>query len=471
MTPGFIFTGMNKQINLGHDPVLPLFMKYAIPSILGMFGMTIAGIVDGVIVGRFLGAEALAAVNITYPLASVAVGISLMMGVGGTTLAASALGAGRDHEAGNALSVTLSLIIGFSLLFTILFLVFIEPLIGILGGDQTLNSLVKSYAVPLIPFFLPFMLSIVLEGFIRVDGRPNFGMVCFLIGVVANIVLDLLFVAVFKWGLAGAALATGGSQILAFVPMLFHFILKKGRIHLQWPRFRSREIVRIIANGSSELANNSADGITRLVMNYVLIQQVGTLGVSAYSIVGYICSLAYVLYIGFASVLPPTVGYNHGRGDQKRMTAFFKLGIVSAFLVGIAAFAVLFFAGSSMARLFTGGDSSLQNLTAEISRWFSPALLLIGVNITISVYFTAIHKALKSALLALSGSLVMRLVFLFALPLLWGNRGIWLSVVFAQVVTLILSVIFLKDEQGKREQGKRGQPTIIPQKADALDPA
>ncbi len=441
---------MNKTIDLGKDPVKPLFFKYAVPSILGMFGMTVAGIVDGIIVGRFLGADALAAVNITYPLASIAVGISLMMGVGGTTLAASSLGSGKNREAGKILSLTVGSIVVVSTLFTAFFLIFIRQMINILGAAGSVEELVFQYSTALIPFFLPFMLSITLEGFIRVDGRPNFGMFCFLIGVVANIVFDLLFVGVFGWGLTGAAIATGGSQVLAFIPMLFHFILKRGRLRFVRGGLDFKVLGKMVSNGSSELVNNSADGITRLIFNYVLIQSIGTAGVAAYAVLSYFSSFAFVLFIGFGSVLPPVVGYNLGAGKLKRIKSFLNLGLISNGIVGIIAFFVLFFFGGEMVSLFIkGGDSTILNLSENISVLLAPALLFSGINITISIYFTAVHKALKSALLALSGSLVLQVLFLFLLPLFLGESGIWLSVVCAQGITMILSVVTLKNDKLK----------------------
>lgn len=431
-------------MDIGKEPVFKIFIKYAIPSIVGFFGMTIASVVDGIIVGRVVGSNALAAVNLTYPLAVFAVAVSLMISAGGTTLTAVYLGKGKEKEANNSFSITVALITAFSIFATVIFLIFINQLVVILGADEQLDTLVKSYALPLIPFFIFFMLTIVLEGFIRIEGRPNYGMKCLLAAVISNIILDLLFVAILKMELQGAALATGISQVISFVLLLLHYFSDRKKLHIKIPKFKSAIIIKILTNGSSEFAANLSQGVVKLIFNIILMREIGPLGVSAYSIVGYITMLTSIFIFGFGTAISPGISFNLGAKQPHRIAQFLRLGMIFNIFVGIMAAIVIVVFGDFFVSVFAKGNNDLKDLSLSIAYWYCPALVLAGINVIFSMYFTALQKALKSAVISFSSSLIMRIIFLLILPLFFGKNGIWMSVSFAEATALILALIFFK---------------------------
>ena len=440
-----------KNIDLGTAPVGSTFIRYAIPSVLGMLMLSIAGIVDGLFIGRYVGTDALAGVSIVYPITSLAIGFAIMIGTGGTTTAAAEIGAGNLKSARNTFTVTMVLVTVLALLFTVFGLIFINPISIYFGSKGGLNDEIKIYLIPLLFFFIPFMHAWILDVFIRNDGKPVFPSVILVLSSLTNIVLDYLFVARFSWGLRGAAIATGASQILPTLVFWVYIHMDKSSYRLVKPVFRTRKIYRMLFNGASEFINEFSVGLGAIIFNMVLISRIGSIGVASYSIIQYVTMITIMVFFGIAQASQPGLSFNLGAGNLKRIKSFKYIALWTNIIFSLIAFSVLLFFNRIIASVFTKGDRQVMELTASIARYYSWAYLPMALNITFSMYFTSIHYAAESAITAVLRSLVLFLLFLFTLPPIIGNIGLWMTVPAAEAVTFVVVLILLVRRPVNRE--------------------
>lgn len=434
----------NSKQDLENGPIFKTFIKYAVPSVLGMLMLSIAGIVDGLFIGRYVGTEALAAVSIVYPIFSLAIGFVIMIGIGGTTTAAAELGAKNIKAARNTFTVTTILVTGTALMFMFVGIFFAKPISLFFGKKGGLDEEILTYFVTLILFMVPFMHLWILDVFIRNDGRPMFPTVVLIFSSLSNILLDYLFVAKLQWGLRGAALATGLSQLCPSL-ILWGFIFKnKTTFKFVKPVFKLKRISRMLFNGASEFINEFSVGISTIMFNMALLTRIGSIAVASYSIIQYVTMITMMIFFGIAQASQPGLSYNLGVGNLKRIRSFKKAALYSNIVVALIAFLILLFLNKTVASLFTKGDADVINLTTQIAQYYSWAYLPMALNITFSMYFTCIHYAKESAITAILRSLVLFIFFLYILPIFFGNIGLWLTVPASEFITLIIVLILLK---------------------------
>ncbi|MBI9107844.1 MAG: MATE family efflux transporter [Spirochaetales bacterium] len=432
----------DKKLDLQRDSIVKIFIHYAVPSILGMLAMSTAQVVDGIFIGRFVGPDGLAAINLAWPLVMVFSGISLMIGIGGSTMANISRGAGENKAADNFYSLTMLLLVlfGAAVLLTGLGLLKFIPII--LGADESIETLVQDYLRIILIFAPVFMLTFTQDLFIRGDGHPIFPVAVMLAGSATNIILDYLFVGKFDLGIKGAAWATGCSQVLPFVLMLF-YLMGKTNWKFTKPVFHGKDIFRMMYNGVSEFIDETSIGISVYIFNLVLMSRIGAYGVAAYSIAAYVGEIFGIIFFGTAQAIHAGVSVNRGAGNSERVKGFRNLAIYTNLGFGIIAFIFLQLFRNQAAAVFVK-DPEVIKLASEITFYYSFAMLLMGINIASAMFFTAVDKPAQSAGIALSRSLVMLLVGLFVLPIFLGNTGIWLTFAFAESVTLILAIVFFR---------------------------
>ena len=431
-----------KKLDLGKDSIPKIFIHYAVPSILGMLAMSTAQVIDGIFIGKFVGADGLAAINLAWPLVMVFSGISLMIGIGGSTLANISRGAGDKQNANNLYTVTMLTLAILSLSFLILGLSLLRFIPAVLGADTEIEFLVQNYLRIILIFIPLFMFTFTQDLFIRGDGTPVFPVAAMLTGSLTNVICDYLFVGRMNMGIEGAALATGFSQIIPFISMLLFLKIKTGWTYVK-PRFRLGELTRMCYNGLSEFVDESSIGVSVYILNLVLMIRIGAHGVAAYSIAAYIVEIFEIIFFGTAQAIHAGVSYNKGSGDVRRVKGFRNLAVFSNLGLGTIAFILLQIFRKAAPAIFVS-DLAVITLAAEITYYYSFAMLLMGINIASAMFFTAIDKPTQSAVIALSRSLIIPLTGLAILPLIFGNTGIWLTFTFAETLTFIVSLIFYK---------------------------
>ena len=418
------------------------FFRFVVPSVLGLLAISSAGIVDGIFVGNYVGATALAAVNLVVPLYSVFFGLCVMIMVGSGVVAGKAKGAGNRRQVSNIFTKSLIIITLYSVITASLAWFYAAELGVFLGATGDSLALAVEYIKTLSPFLLFMGITYSLSYFARVDNAPNYALIGLAITALTNIVLDAIFILHWGWGIGGAALASGCAYVVGAVFFFLRLFGKAAQIRLIKPYGSWLGLLRAAYNGLSELINEMSAGLLMFTINWVLIYEAGTTGVAAFTIVNYGLWLSTTIGYGIAEALGPLVSVNFGAAKPERIARFMVLAIGMSVLIGIAFVTVLLLYPQVLASAFLSGDESATlAMTLSIIRVIWPIFLFNGINITISGYFTGMHCATQSAVVALSRSLILPLTFILLFWRMFGLEGAFIALPTAEALTVVLSVI------------------------------
>lgn len=427
------------------------FLRYGIPWTLGFLALSSAGVVDGLFIGRYAGAMALASVNIVVPLLSFSIGVGTMCATGGGVRTSKYMGEGKAQAASAMFTKTVVGVAGISCLLSGLALLFSSHLVGLLGADQTLYADSLAY-VRMILLFCPCLsLSMCLSVFVRAEGWPRLASGGLLLSACLNVVLDYVFIAWLGMGVSGAGLATGLAYMCSMLVLMCFFATSKARLRLTRHYGSWKELLQACANGSSECINEASLGTIILFTNILLMRYVGPDGVAAFTIVGYVLWFGECLFYGLSDTLAPLVSISYGAQRPERCRALLRVALLCVMVPGILLFSLLSWVPEVLVSLFLPHDSQITDLTVSFMLYTRWVFLLAGANMILTAYFTGLHRAGFSALVALSRTLLLPLLFLFVLPPLMGIQGIFSASPMAELGTLGLGVfLFWK---GKKASG------------------
>ena len=411
------------------EPLGRLLWKNAAPAVSAMLVFALYQIVDGMMVGRRLGPDALAAVNIIYPVIALFVGLAVMIGVGGNARIALLMGAGKAHEARRVLSLLVVLGTLLGIAGTGVVLLMGQRLTTALGAEYEVKRLAQLYLFTMAPFFAAYILSFILEQATRNDGKPGFAGAVMAGTALLNIGLDYLFLFVLDMGIGGAALASGLSISLGASIYLAYFLLKRlqreNGLRFARPTFDVSTITAIVANGSSELFSALALGVVTLLFNRSLMYHIGSLGVAAFAMSQYLLMLGAVFFNGLSAGAQPILGYNCGAGatDRVRGTLLRLLGagaVVSVALVGTGRAAA-----GGVAALFVPDHPEAVALAGAAMRIVAWSMIPASVGTLAGGFFTSIERPATSLAIAAGRALVLPGIALAVLPALFGGEAIW----------------------------------------------
>ncbi len=436
---------MSKSLDVTKDKVVNIFFTYTIPTMIGMWSISLAAIVDGIFVGRFIGTDALAVINLVIPYVSLLLGIVTMLGAGGCVLSGKLIGEKNEKEASYVFSKIIQIITIISVIAAFVVLLFPYDIAKLLGANDDVIEYTVTY-ITLYSYFLPLqLLGIGISFFARVNGKPGLASFALLFGAIMNVVLDWVFVIGLKKGVGGAALATGISQSMSFFILLPSFFSNKSSLRFIIPKRISKDILFSMYNGLSELLNETSSGIVAFVFNHILIQQSGIEGVAGFTIVNYfLYSGCLIAYSVVASIHGP-VSINFGAGNLKRARAFLKTAIIFNLCLGVViAFSLLLF-DTLLVRIFlkSSGDSISKLATLYIGIIW-PAFFINGINIVFSGYFTSIQKPVPSLVFSALRSLLLPVTFILIINYLFMDEKVFLSIPIAEAVTLISLIIYTR---------------------------
>ncbi len=426
-----------------HGKVVVVFFHYAIPAVLGMLAMSSAFMIDGIFLGNVVGAEALAAVNIAMPVWSGLFSLITMLSVGSSVIAGKYLGQRNVSAAAAIFSKAALCALVFALVASLLGVVFLDPLVLALGANETLAPLTASYLLIIFPCAPAFLLGFMLFYFVRIDNRPVLASASLILCALLNILLDWLFIVVMDMGIRGAAYGTGLSQAAVLFILLPHFYrpetqLKPDHFGSDW-----RELFRAMINGFSEFVNEISAGLTTLLLNWLMVTRLGVDGVAAFTIVNYLFFIGLMVFYGISESLEPLVSKNFGAGQAKKIEAYVATAMGTILIVAVLVCSLLLLLTDQLIGVFLKpGELETAQIARRFVSLFWPAFLFSGLNICLTAYFTACHKPLQSASIALSRSLLLPITFLIVLPLFFGESGIFVAVPTAELVTLLLAVGF-----------------------------
>ena len=417
-------------------------LKFTFPSIIMMVFTSIYGVVDGVFVSNFVGSESFAAVNLIMPFLMILGAIGFMLGTGGSALVAFILGTGDGQKANRVFSLMVYVLIVLGGIFTVGGILFMEPMARLLGADEAMLPVCVQYGRIVMLGLIPFMLQNTFQSFLVTAERPHFGLYITIAAGVTNMVLDALFVGVFRWGVAGAAAATVISQIVGGVIPLVYFICpNKSKLRLGKTKMDFRMLGKAAANGSSEFMTNVSMSLVNMLYNWQLMRLIGAQGVAVFGIIMYVSFIFAAIFIGYSMGSAPVIGFHYGAGNKEELKGLFRksLWILLVFSVVLTGLAMML--AKPLAMIFVAYDAELLELTKRALTIYSLSFLMSGFNIFASSFFTALNDGLTSALISFGRTLMFQVASVLLLPLIFDVDGIWAAVILAEGLALILSAV------------------------------
>ena len=437
------------QIGLAEHFTYKKLIKFTLPTIIMMIFTSIYGVVDGLFISNVVKGEAFASVNLIMPAIMIVGTIGFMFGTGGSAIISKTLGEGDNEKANRYFSMLVYLEIILGIIFTIIGLIVLEPVARLMGATKEMMPYCLTYGKILFIGITAFILQNSFQSFLVVAEKPGFGLVISIIAGLTNIVLDFLFVFVFKWGVSGAAWATVTSQVVGAIIPLIYFIRKnKTPLKLGKTKFEFTPIIKTCTNGSSEMVTNLSMSLVNILFNMKLMKLVGSNGVTAYGIIMYVGFLFVGTYVGYSVGSAPIISYHFGAGNKEELKSLLNksLKLLGVIAVAMTLLAELF--ARPLASIFVSYDKDLLKLTINAIRLYSLSYIISWFNIYASSFFTALNDGFISALISFLRTLVFQIIVILVLPELIGINGIWLSVLTAEVLALIVSLVcFIKNKK------------------------
>ena len=429
---------------LGTEGIGKLIMRYAVPAIIAMVASSLYNIVDRAFIGHGVDALALSGLAITFPLINLSAALGSMVGVGSGTMISLKLGQ-RDHESAQIVlgnSVTLNVIVG--IIFGALGLIFIDPLLMLFGATDATIQYAKDYMIYILIGNVFTHLYLGINCILRSAGHPKKAMAATIGTVILNTILDYLFIMVFHWGIAGAAIATVISQVIAFIWQCFQLSDKNELIRFRRGTYRLRGnlVSNILAIGLSPCLMNAASCFVVLLINRGLLEHGGDLAIGAYGIVNSIAFIFVMIVMGFNQAMQPIAGYNYGAGQYSRVIKVLKLTILFATLTTTLGFIIGEFFPGICIKIFTS-DPALTDIARNGMRIVFLVFPLIGFQMVTGNFFQSIGKPIRSIIMSLSRQLIILIPCLIIMPKYFGINGVWYSMPVADGLSVILALSFL----------------------------
>ncbi len=432
------------KIKLSDHFTYSKLLRFVFPSIIMMVFTSIYGVVDGLFVSNFAGKTAFASINLVMPFVMILGGIGFMIGTGGTALVSKVLGEGKKEKANEIFTMMIIFTLLLGALLSVIGVISMPWVAKFLGATEEMMADCVIYGRIVTGFTVAFMLQNVFQSFLIAAEKPKLGLLATVLAGITNMALDAIFIIVFKWGVAGAAIATGLSQCVGGIFPLIYFSRKNSSLlRLTKTKLEIKPILNACGNGSSELMSNISSSVVSMIYNFQLMKYVGEDGVSAYGVLMYVQFIFVAIYIGYAIGCAPITGYHFGARNHNELKNMLRkssfLSAVSGVVLTILAIAL----SSPLAKLFVGYDKELYELTRHAFRLFAYSFLLAGFNIFTSSFFTALNNGAVSAAISFMRTLIFQTSSVLILPIFLGVDGIWWAITVAEFFAFILSLIFL----------------------------
>ena len=432
------------NIQLSEHFTYKKLIKFTMPTIVMMIFTSIYGIVDGIFVSNCVGSEAFAAINLIMPALMILGTVGFMIGTGGSAIVSKTLGEGEREKANQYFSMLIYLLIIVGSILTIIGITFIKPIAILLGAEGEMINYCVIYGTTILIALVAFMLQNAFQSFLVVAEKPTMGLTISIIAGITNMVLDFLLIYVFKLGVFGAALATGTSQFIGGIVPFIYFIRKNNtQLRLIKTKFELKPILKACTNGSSEMLTNVSLSLVNMLYNIQLMKYAGANGVVAYGIIMYVGFIFIGTYLGYSIGSSPIISYHYGAGNKEELKNLFEKSLK---LIGITSIVMTILPeilAKPLAGIFVNYDKGLLEMTITAIRLYAISYFIAGFNIFSSAFFTALNNGLVSAVISFLRTLVFQILAILILPIVLQINGIWLSIVFAEAVSLIVSIIFL----------------------------
>lgn len=425
-------------------------LRYCLPSIIMMVFTSVYGVVDGFFVSNFAGKTPFAAVNFIMPILMILGCAGFMFGTGGSALIGMALGEGDNKKANNIFSLVVYSSIVCGVLLAIIGLVILRPVATLMGAEDEMLRQCLIYGGIFLAGLPFYILQYEFQCLFATADKHKLGMYVTIIAGCTNIVLDALFVAVFPWGVAGAAVATVISQIAGGIIPLVYFLRKNDSpLRLTKCSFDGTALLKTCTNGSSELMSNISASVVGMLFNVQLMKYAGENGVAAYGVLMYVSMIFQAIFLGYTVGTAPVVSYHYGAGNKDEVKNLLKKSLIIVAAVAVCMFVAGELLSWPLAKIFVGYDAELMDMTVNAFYIFSFSFLFFGFSVFGSSFFTALGDGLTSAAIAFLRTLVFQIAAVMLLPLIFGLNGIWASIVAAEIVSVAVMAVFFAIKRKK----------------------
>ena len=438
---------------LGYAPIGKLLRKFALPAVISMLVNAVYNIVDQIFIGQGVGYLGNAATTVAFPVVTIILAVSTLLGAGGSAYAAIKLGEKREEEAEKTLGNLFTLLMGSGIVVMILGLIFLDPMLRLFGATDNIMEYSRQYTSILL-LGAPFnMLGIGFSNMARTDGNPSLSMYSILVGAILNTILDPIYIFVFHWGVVGAAIATITSQIISAVVLMVYF-LKKGTMRLKWKNLRlDRGICQAVMSlGISSGITQIASTILQIVLNNSLVfygEQTtvgGDVALSAMGIVSKISMVLVSICVGIGIGSQPILGFNKGAGNLERIRPTYLRAISIATLVSVAGCLMCQIFPNQILMLFGNADSNFTDFAVKCLRIYMIGVFTSGFQVVSTSYFQATGQPLKASILSMLRQLLILIPMVLILPLFFGLDGILYAGPVADLSSAVIVVFFAGHE-------------------------
>ena len=425
-------------------------LRFTFPSIIMLVFTSIYSVVDGFFVSNFAGKTPFTAVNFIMPFLMILGCVGFMFGTGGGALIAMTMGEGDREKANQTFSLLVYVSIACGIALAVFGQLFLRPIAAVLGAEGRLLEDCATYGRVILLGLPAYVLQYEFQCLFATAEKPKLGLCVTVAAGLTNIVLDALFVAVFDWGLVGAAAATALSQCVGGVlPLVYFGRPNSSLLRLTRTRFDAKALLRTCTNGSSELMSNISMSVVSMLYNVQLLKYAGEDGVAAYGVLMYVSMIFQAIFIGYSVGAAPVVSYHHGAQNCEELRGLLRKSFVLVGAFALAMFAAAELLAKPLAMIYVGYDRGLLDITLRAFLIYSFSFLFSGFCIFGSSFFTALNDGPVSAAISFLRALVFQVIAVLIFPLIWKLDGIWLSIVGAEVMALMVTMLFLV---GKRKK-------------------
>ena len=441
-----------EESELSKDFNLFSLMGFVFPSVFAFVFIAVYQMVDGYFIKKFVGELAIAAVDLYYPVISLFIAIGIMLGTGGNAVIVKKVGEGKVKEAGETFSATFIFTVLLSVGLSVICIAFDDPIMKMCGATAGNIEYLRPYYRVLSIFAISIILQSELGILIIGEGKSVIAAIVIIVGGVLNCVLDYIFMSRFDMGIMGAAVATVIGYMSTIVYAVYYYMIGKKSVYTFKPvRIKLKEIGWICFNGSSDMVSNLAGGVTALMMNHLIYKYYGEIGVSALTIILYFNFFMEAIFMGMTSAVEPIFSYHYGTGNTDMRKRIFKLSNIWIVVWSVVIFVSIFIFNENVVGVFFDKGTKIFDITLNGLMISLFACVFLGFNTFFSGLFTAFSNGLISATLSFVRSLVILVLCLLILPKFFGGNGVWAAWPVAEVLSMIVCIVFILKYKDKYE--------------------
>ncbi len=438
------------KIQLSDHFTYKSLLRFTVPPIMMMLFTSIYGVVDGLFVSNVVGETAFASINLVLPYCMLFGSVGSLFGVGGSALIALVKGQGDDERADRIFTLLIYAMLVSGVFFMLLAQLLLPAAVRFLGASAEMERISVRYGRIFLLGLPAFLLQYGFQSFLITAERPKLGLLFTVAAGVSNMILDWLFIAVFHWGVAGAAAATCTGQLIGGVgPLLFFLFSRSSSLKLVRTRFMGGVLLKSASNGMADFITNVAISLVNMVFNWQLMKYLGELGVSAYGIIMYMSFVFVAVFLGYSMGVAPVISYHFGAGDYPELRNLFGKSVCLILISSLTLTCVALLSARQIASVFAGYDAAFLALSTRALRLYSLRYFFSGLNTFGSSLFAALNDGRIAGLLSGLRMFVFQLLAVMLLPLIFGGNGIWLSMLFSDVCVFLLTSFVVLKKRGK----------------------